>query len=92
MTVTIIGRQVVSYKSRQTGQLKEGISLYYTSKKQGVTGLFSGNLWISKGSELYDRWEAFDLAFPVQADATFEMQPGSRFPYLIDVEIFKDAG
>ena len=91
MLVTVLGKQVVSYTKKGTDELKEGISLFYAAPKKGVIGQCTDSIWIAKGSELYDKWKAYDLAFPVEAEVVQEFYPGSRYPTLVDVKFFVDA-
>ena len=89
MLATILGKQHVDYESKKTGKQVSGISLFYSAAKKGVTGLCADSLWLPKGTPLYEQWEAFNLSFPVEADIKFEMEPGSRYPTLSNIDLFK---
>lgn len=88
MKVTLVGKQVVSYTKKQTGELKEGLSVFYTAPKQGVDGECADSIWISKGYPLYDQMKAVDLSDPLEAEVRYDVFPGSRFPVLAEIEIF----
>jgi hypothetical protein len=87
MRVTVVGKQMVSYDRQRDGKKVEGISLFYTSPKDGVDGLFSGNIWVPSGSALHEHLISLDVKKPVLCDVSYEMLPGSRYPQLMDVKV-----
>jgi hypothetical protein len=87
MQVTIVGKQVVSYTKRDTGELKEGISLYYTAPDDRVEGLSCADLWVGIQSKLYAAVKALDVSKPLAADLYYEVRPGSRFPVLERIDL-----
>lgn len=87
MKVTLVGKQIVSYTKKQTGELKEGMSVFYMAPKDRVEGFCTDNLWINKENALYHMMSQVDLDEPLEANLTYEMQPGSRYSTLADIEI-----
>jgi hypothetical protein len=92
MKAILVGKEIVSYTKTATGEVKEGISLYYNAGKPDVEGLVAASLWIPRRSaEIYKQIEALDLSKPVNANVVNEVPPGGRFPVLTEIEILPAA-
>jgi hypothetical protein len=90
MKAILVGKEIVSYTKTGTGELKEGISLFYNATKPEVNGMVAASLWIPKRSEtMYKQIEALDLSKPLNANVVNEVPPGGRFPVLTEIEILQ---
>lgn len=57
----LVGKQMVSFTDRSTGELIEGIKLHYTGVENGVSGLAALTQFIRKDHPCYDK--AIQLSF-----------------------------
>ena len=51
----LVGKQMVSFTDRSTGELIEGIKLHYTGVENGVAGLAALTQFIRKDHPCYDK-------------------------------------
>ena len=51
----LVGKQMVSFTDRSTGELIEGIKLHYTGVENGVVGLAALTQFIRKDHPCYDK-------------------------------------
>ena len=84
MKVMILGYEVMRYTKKDTCELKEGVSLYYASERDGIQGMATDNIWVDKNRKpaLYEMLVGLDVSEPVPADFDYDFQIGSRFPTL----------
>ena len=85
MKATIIGKQLINFPDPDTGEVIEGVKLYYTGCRDDVQGLAADSLFIRSNSRLYEEWRKFKLNGIVEADIIYDMQPGRKRASLTDI-------
>jgi len=90
MKVTIVGKRMVKYTKRETGELKEGIEVFYLADRDGVEGKICDNLWFNTNSRYYGMLVTLDVTKPLEADVVNEVPPGGRFPEITEFKILSN--
>jgi hypothetical protein len=84
MKVTIVGKRDVSYVKKDTGELTEGIELYFYAPSDDVEGNVCDSIWIPKRSRYTEMLQKLSLAKPVNANIVNEIPPGKKFPQITE--------
>ena len=90
MKVCIVGKDLVNFVDQETGEVIDGMNLYYYAPKDEVEGFYAGKLWIKKGSMFYGKMVQVHTEKPFIADVTYDVQPGRRMKLvLVDISVLE---
>ena len=87
MKMTIVGCRPYDFEDKETGRKVSGLSLFYTAPSPDVKGNVASKLSVKSDHDLYHRLLGLNYTKPIEADAIFELVPGSSKAVLIDVQI-----
>ena len=87
MKITMIGKRDVSYTKKETGELKEGVELFYYAPSDGVDGNACDTIWIDSKSRFYAQVKGLTFASPIVANIVNEVAPGRRFPQITEFTV-----
>lgn len=88
MTVCIVGKDLVNFTDTETGEVIDGMNLYYYAPKDEVEGFYAGKLWIKKNSVFYGKMAQISTEQPMMANVTYDVQPGRRMKLVLsDIKV-----
>lgn len=78
MKACIVGKGPMEFTAGDTGEVIEGVKLYFFSPKDEVDGYFAGEIWVKKTSKLYFKVMSLDTEQPFMAEIEYDVQPGKK--------------
>lgn len=78
MKVRIVGKAPMKFTDVDTGEVVQGMNLYYYAPKDEVDGYFAGQLWVKSSSPLYNKLLMLNLDKPLMAEVVYDVQPGRK--------------
>ena len=89
MRVQVVGKQMVKFIDKETGEKIDGIKLYVLGRNDNVDGLCASNIWIDATKPvLYRAADALSFANgTLNCDFDYQMQLGKPKPVLMDIKV-----
>lgn len=84
MKVRIVGKSLVNFTDEETGEVINGMNLYYYAPKDETEGFYAGKLWIGKKSDFYSKLLTLDVSKPLMAELKYDVQPGARVKVVLE--------
>ena len=88
--VFIVGKKLVDYTDRKTGNQIHGYSLYFFCKTPDVDGHYADNVWIDAGRQPELFKQVADLCINddfISADLVYSVIPGRRSQQLVAINL-----
>lgn len=87
MKVLLMGYKNVQYTKKDTGEYKDGMSLFIAGTNSQTVGLATDSRWVNRTTHgaICNKIESFDLSEPVWIEIVEDAAVGSRYPDLVDI-------
>lgn len=89
--VFLVGKQLVDYEDRKTGEAIKGYKLYFFCSAPGVHGNLADNVWIDykRSPEVFSEVQALDFNTDdfIRAELVYNVIPGRRSQQLMHINI-----
>lgn len=90
--VYIVGKQLVDYDDRKTGEHINGYKVFFFCKADRVLGHYADNVWIDAGRspELFKVIDHLQIVDDfIAAEFVYQVIPGRRTQQLVEIRIDK---
>lgn len=89
--VYIVGKQLVDYEDRKTGEPIKGYKVYFFCPSQGVQGYYAASVWVDAGRspEVFAQIAALTVNEGdfLEAEFVYSVIPGRRSQSLVSVNL-----
>ena len=89
MKVTVLGKQLIDFANKETGEVISGVKVFFGAPDDGVEGLVCDKQWFDAKHRLYRTAKALNVG--QEYDFTYENRPGKKYSTLADIEPVKSA-
>ena len=87
MKACIVGKSPMDFTASDTGEVIEGVKVYYFAPKDEVEGYFAGEMFVKKSSKLYYKVMGLETEKPFMANIEYDVQPGKKRPLSVLMDI-----
>lgn len=90
--VFIVGKQLVDYDDRKTGEHINGYKVFFFCKADRVLGHYADNVWIDAGRspEIFEMIDKLNINDDfIEADFVYQVIPGRRSQQLVEINVLQ---
>lgn len=89
--VFIVGKQLVDYEDRKTGEAIKGYKVFFFCPSEGVKGYYAASVWVDAGraKSVFDQVAAMTINEGdfLEAEFVYSVIPGRRTQQLISITL-----
>lgn len=83
---TVVGKQIVDFVNKETGEKIKGISLFVIRPDENVQGQKAVKVFINPDQNAYNDALALDVTVPVQCEFIYKYSVGQTKPQLVGIK------